>query len=405
VEVNPADGSFGILKEIPGVNWVTTIPDYISMDNNHSRYFFKGADSSYDWKLYAIDSHTGTVLSNPPFCPSCSQLDNLIEFEYDENSDTLYALHWNNALQREYFVAVDPATGDFQIISELPDVNYIQVESSTFDVIHNQYIFLGFNFDGTEHLYTIDASTGAVLYSPPFTAFINILDFEFDRNNGNIYALLLSNIGDHLQLVSINNQTLNYQAICTINNAEGVTSGFTTFDSNHERYIFCGPDLPDGIYRLYSVDVNSAQVISQPPFYLLPEPISNIIETQYDAGNDKLVALHWDNHWTDEDSADFIPPDTTHDTTGTNDTTSFPVAITIYPNPFNDELVIEFASVNHPAVSFALYNEVGQLIIDAKQISTRKLVISKISFTGGIYFYKLYSGKSVFKSGELVLQR
>jgi len=79
--------------------------------------------------------------------------------------------------------------------------------------------------------------------------------------------------------------------------------------------------------------------------------------------------------------------------------------VSVYPNPFDNQLTIEFSSSNHPLASFELYNEIGQLIFDVQEISEQKLVISEISFATGMYLYKIYQGKSIITIGKLVLQR
>ena len=93
------------------------------------------------------------------------------------------------------------------------------------------------------------------------------------------------------------------------------------------------------------------------------------------------------------------------DTTFINEIAAFSTSANVYSDPFNYQIVIEFSSSRHPLASFELYNEIGQLVLKKEEISAQKLVIAGIFLPNGMYLYTLYQGRSILKSGKLVLQQ
>lgn len=193
VSVNPTDGSFTIIDSIPSVKWITPTPKYTAFDETNHRYIFKGASSILDWRLYSLDAITGSVISNPLFPNLADPLDNIIELQYDNSSNTMYALHWDNSENREYFVSVNPTDGSFTIIDSLPGVNWVSTDHTTFDEINQRYIFRGGDVSGSFYLYSIDAITGSVVSNPLFPILNdpldNVIELNFDNSSGNLYAL------------------------------------------------------------------------------------------------------------------------------------------------------------------------------------------------------------------------
>ena len=77
----------------------------------------------------------------------------------------------------EQLIQVDPLNGSVSIIGNLPadQFGFLQYDQ-TFDEIRHRYIFAGTTKDGVASLFSIDANTGSVIYSPPVPASANAID-------------------------------------------------------------------------------------------------------------------------------------------------------------------------------------------------------------------------------------
>jgi hypothetical protein len=93
--VDPTTGTFSIIDSIPGVKWISTSPNYTTFDEINHRYIFRGGDMSGNAYLYSIDISNGAIISNPVFPVLPSPTSNIIELEFDNSNEELYALHWN----------------------------------------------------------------------------------------------------------------------------------------------------------------------------------------------------------------------------------------------------------------------------------------------------------------------
>ncbi|HNW69928.1 MAG TPA: SBBP repeat-containing protein [Bacteroidales bacterium] len=73
-------------------------------------------------------------------------------------------------------------------------------------------------------------------------------------------------------------------------------------------------------------------------------------------------------------------------------------ALTVYPNPVSDELIIE-AKGNKETINFEIYNAAGQLVFKGKMFD--KITVPTASFAGGTYIIKLENGNS-FEFGKVI---
>ncbi|MFL5753702.1 MAG: T9SS type A sorting domain-containing protein [Bacteroidia bacterium] len=86
----------------------------------------------------------------------------------------------------------------------------------------------------------------------------------------------------------------NYIIIDSVPTVKYIEVPSSTFDNLNQHYIFSGS--PDGlIWKLYTINVNNGNVISNPLFPVLSDPNDNIINWQYSNSQNKLLAMHWDN--------------------------------------------------------------------------------------------------------------
>jgi gliding motility-associated-like protein len=297
VLINPTTGDFTKIDSLPGVKWVMIQPNYHVFNEKAHRYLFRGADVDVNSFLYTVDALTGSIVSNPSFPLLSDPKDNIIELEYDNSSNILYGLHWDNSQNREYFISINPGNGSFTIIDSIPDVKWIAVgKSKTFDKNNHHYIFVGADVSYHPYLFTIDALTGGIISKPTFPLLSDSKDkidqLEYDNSTNKLYGLFLDNSQKRVYFILINANTGTYTIIDSLPDVKRINPSYTTFDENNQRYIFCGDDNNNASH-LYSVDVLTGKIISNPLFPILTCPSDNVCLLKFDNASGNLYGLHW----------------------------------------------------------------------------------------------------------------
>jgi hypothetical protein len=378
VSINPATGVHTIIDSIPNVKWVTTSPNYTTFDHINNRYIFRGADAAMNWALYSIDVNTGNVISNPSFPVLADPADNIIGLQFDNSTGSLYGLHWDASTQTEFLVSVNPTTGAHTLISSIPNVMWISTSPNyiTFDHINGRYIFRGADAAMNWALYSIDVNTGNVISNPSFPVLAdpadNIIELQFDNSTGSLYGLHWDASTLTEYLVSVNPTTGAHTLIGSIPNVMWISASphYTTFDHINGRYIFRGVDAAIN-WALYSIDVNTGNVISNPSFPVLADPADNIIELQFDSSTGSLYGLHWDANLT----------------LGVNDL-HLNGNYKIYPNPFQEKTTIEFNEI-HDNITLNIFNSEGKLVRSIDKKNTQEIELYKNELNAGIYYINI----------------
>ncbi|MFT3912158.1 MAG: T9SS type A sorting domain-containing protein [Ferruginibacter sp.] len=301
VTIDPITGIHTKIDSIPGVTYIQTAPSSTTFNETDHQYIFKGNDHSGQWDLYSIDATTAAIVSNPHFPIVATPSDNVIELQYDNSSNILYGVHWDNTEGREYFISIDPSSGLFTKIDSLPGVRYITILPgfTTYNKNNHQYIFKGEDINGNKYLYTIDAATGSIISSPAFPVvsdpFDNVIELQIDNSTNKLYGLHWDYSESREYLVLIDNTTGSFTKIDSLPGVRSiaVTPHYTTFDAINHRFIFKGSDAM-GQGRLYSVDVTTGSIVSSPLFPVLTDILDNVIELQFDNATGTLYGLHWD---------------------------------------------------------------------------------------------------------------
>lgn len=294
LKIDPITGTLTKIDVIPNVNWITTFPRTTTFDHFNQRYSFRGGDAAFNWSLVTVDAITGALVYSPPYPQLTDPDDNVIETQYDGTNGNLYAVHWDDSAQTEYFVSVDPATGVHTIIAPLPGVQYIA--NSTFDHVNRNYILDAIDNIGDRRIYTIDVVTGAILTNPVFAPFQamndNISELQYDSGAGIAYGLYYHSNPGQFSFCSVDVSTGNYTIISSL----PVTTiygfpGYVTYDPNNGRYFFRAfSDL-----KFYTIDVTDGSIIAAIDLPTFCDSDDNIIETQYDNTGNEMYAIHWDS--------------------------------------------------------------------------------------------------------------
>jgi hypothetical protein len=394
VTVNPSNSALNIVDSLPGVKWVQIDPGYTAFDENNHNYIFKGADQYWNNYLYTVNANTGNIIYNPPFPVLTDTSDNVLELQFDNSSNILYGLHWDNSEGREYFVSVNQVSGTYTIIDSLPGVKWVMSNPNytVFDKIHHHYIFRGADVNMNSYLYTVDALTGAILSNPSFPVlanqFDNIEELQFDNSTNTLYGLHFDSSDGKEYLATINPNTGLFTKIDSLPGVVIVRTNkhYTTFNEINHRFIFKGVDN-NQISHIYSIDANTGSIISSPTFPVSLNPDNNIIEFQYDNFCGILYALKWDVFFNTEN-------------VNNESTNKF---YHVFPNPFSfDSKVILDKTYNK--IEVIVYDLLGQAIKNKLEYNSSIITVERDNLPSGVYFISVFCNGHDFGIKKIIIE-
>jgi len=298
IEIDQSTGEFTKINEVTEVASVTILPDYTTFDEVSNQYIFRGTANNNEVKLYTLNAETGSIVYNPPFPDFPDPSDNIRAFIINRNTGTLYGLYRDNSQQSVYLSYIDRVFGTNNNLYEiegavsantLPDFN-------AFNENLNYISFGGTDVNEIPRIYTIDLYTTELVASPqtpilPFSDYIE--GMQYDRNTQKYYALYWDDSEQTMYLIDINPLNANFEILFPIADVQTITClpNFICFDETNGQYIFRGGDNNQ---KLYTVSVNTGEVIYNPIFPILDDPNDNIKQLMYDNVGQKLYASHWD---------------------------------------------------------------------------------------------------------------
>lgn len=187
VSVDRETGDYELICAIPDVEFVYNDATF---DSASKIYTFKGKTVDDPWALYSVNLTTGLVISSPEFPIVDDIWDRIDYLQYNADGE-LFGLFWDSSEEIQYFVSIDPATGEHEIISAIPDIDWV-MGGTVFDEMNNRYSFLGSDGPFPLQLVTIDAATGEVLYRPDLILddiSDNVIELQYDNSTGTLYGL------------------------------------------------------------------------------------------------------------------------------------------------------------------------------------------------------------------------
>jgi len=225
----------------------------------------------------------------------------------------IYGLWWDSPQGNEHLVQLNPLTGQFTSIGIIPNVNAVNLGSSTFDQRNSRYIFRGREAgSNSSKLFSINVVDASLANNPTLTE--SVIEWEYDLRNSKLYGLkfietgqlydttfvdyygyldtVLSPIGlpeGNEYLVSLDLDTGENTNIGFIDGVTLVSVNSSTFNSNDGTYIFIGKDS-NNVKKLYNIDVVTGNVISSPAF-----TDYNYFELEYSNVDDKIYAIQNNN--------------------------------------------------------------------------------------------------------------
>ena len=89
---------------------------------------------------------------------------------------------------------------------------------------------------------------------------------------------------------------------------------------------------------------------------------------------------------------------------GINQISKTEIKALIYPNPSSDIVTVTFNNAEIDHVNFSLMNNLGQTVLENKNITDNSFSFSVQHLTNGIYYYKISNDSFQFKSGKLIVK-
>jgi hypothetical protein len=258
--VDPLTGTFNKLSEV-AVKYL--LVEAAAIDPANRKYYFIGIDSMKATRLYTISLNNYTTLSSPVFTDQVYQL-----LHFDAALGKLYS--YEKGGSQVTLITIDPATGQTQPVSTIPGIKGMALSRWGYDPVHHYSIFNGLTADSSK-LYTVDVTTGNVVYQPPYPGKDtgdNLLFPRYDVNNGITYALFWEAKGQQPGAVKNINESLSVQAVpnpfstatqialsrlagsisVSIYDVEGrLVNKIAT--ANTDKIIIERDDLPQGLYN------------------------------------------------------------------------------------------------------------------------------------------------------------
>tara|TARA_R110002049_G_scaffold290318_3_gene473639 strand:+ start:288 stop:1565 length:1278 start_codon:yes stop_codon:yes gene_type:complete len=388
VEISKTNNSFTPLDTIPNVtNGFFIFPDFSAFNQLNNHFVIRMTDLNNQERLYSLDASSGAIISNP-IVSALTPEDQISEFQFDNSTGELFGIQriTNNAIGLKYcLVSINTITGNHAVIDTLDYISgfdYYQGRTA-FDPIKGHYIFSSENNTQPDRLYSVDVTNGNVIHNPLFPVLADSTDelihLQFDDSTGNIYGLLYDASLYAYYLVTVDPITGLHSTIDSISGLKSVnpTSHRVTFDPINRLYIFQGQEANTAGY-LYSINVNDASIASKRPFSLRtnPDSISTPYYLHLQNSTGKLLGITWMNDVT-----------TSLEEGSINDN------ITVYPNPFSNQLTIEISELE-PNIELNLFDVRGKLIYSQQFLNSHKFELSRGDWASGVYFLQIRSNTS-----------
>jgi hypothetical protein len=380
VTVNPVTGTFANINVIPGVSLISVgNTSCTALDKIGNRFFFCGNDSQGLYHLYTLDAATGNILHEPLFSPDLNGNGSIGQLVFDDSTGILYGLSISTVTNTVSFVSVNEITGAITNISSFTGINSILVANYAYNQTQHIYFFVAADTAGNNYLYSVRATDGSIISRPVLTANNLFTLMRFDNTTQTLFGQKSG------QVVTVNTTTGANTLLVNIPQAAGIPliPNCATFDEGRQRLI-CGGTDGLGILRLFSVDVSTGAIVSDPIFPAGISSPDNVIELIYDNTSDTLYALHWGS----------LPAGINSLSDGQD--------INVYPNPLTNGNWQLVAGSNLLGSSVELFDVTGRLVYKSEIRSVNSDIDARLA--PGSYMLRLQSPTDNYTLKLLKLQ-
>lgn len=267
----------------------------------------------------------------------------------------LYAL-WYDSTELYHLVSIDPQTGGQTDLGVVPGLSGIYLGTFSFDTHNGYFMVRGIDTNNDSRLYTIDASTGAVLYSPISND--NVRGNEYDCVTHLTYGLKNDPVNDLEYFSSIDPVTGDATVIDTLFPVAAIVSETFSLNPYIGQYTFSG--IQGSSYHLYTVDVGSGAILY------------NVVTSDVITESDQVACCG--------------KPTIVEQSVNRE--------IQVYPNPVKDDLVIEVPD-EMLIESFLEVTDITGKKIFKKRIQNQKEII-RLSTSPGIYLLKIVNPQTIY---------
>ncbi len=229
-------------------------------------------------------SPAGILCTAAASVPGAREQIDSIDASLCPSAGALVGLQWDSAAREEWFVRIDPATGEKTNVAVIPDVYAVSMTAQPVDSVGGRYFFHGYNADGL-HLFAIDVATGSVVASYP-EAKAGYYQYDADRD-------VLVGVAQGAGWTEWNFQIFNLatgeaESVVAVDEITGISGGGIAMDDAGDRLFVQGraSDAP-GTW-IFTIDATSGEILSR-----VSSP-NYVSELHYDASTDRIVGL-WYN--------------------------------------------------------------------------------------------------------------
>ncbi len=361
-QINPSTGVHTAIDSIPGIYGIAQ--NGSTFDKNHHRFIFIALDALGQNHLVCVNALTGALISSPAYTA------NIGELHYDNSSDKIYGLEHKNSINKTLLVSINLSTAGTTLIDTLPFYGFGSGTTFFSESTHNFYTQSG------AVLYSMNVITGSLTSVPTSTAPFGSVCF--DNVNGYAYGILSAN---PIKVVKINPSNGTYSVVGTYS-FSGTTSSHKAFDEINRRYTLSSSN------HLYSINVDTGNVVLSPSFPVGLSAQENIMELNYDNSNSAMYALFRGN---------------TAVTTSVTRIMSPVNKFTMAPNPASKITEIRFDE-DMEELNIRIINSLGQVVISEKNVHTNLVSIKLERLSKGVYFVQVSDDKKLLGTKKLVVE-
>lgn len=261
-----------------------------------SYFFIQGGGNNT--KVYQINAQTGAITNSSIIDDPNAAVIPLTNIAFNWMDGKLYGVsHEYNGSDLLKFVTVDPSTGILTYLSDTPtSTGAYSSGNSDIDPIHRKYYYVA-----SDRIYTVDLDSGiatsAAIEFPDYDSNQFLANLMYNYMDQKLYGLHFLAVPDdnifdedyyhsELRLASIDPETGVLDLISeepTSN--DGFSMGDCDIDTANDRYLYIRQDA------LYSVDLNSGEVLDVVPLENENQAVVPIINMAYDDLSDQLAPM------------------------------------------------------------------------------------------------------------------
>ena len=355
-KINTATGVINNIAPLPGVSfYVLGNKNCISTHDN--TYIFSGHDGT-NARLYTLDITTGTVLNNPIFGNV------VVGLKYNCEDSTIYAIE--EVASNYYLVTVDKITGLTTQKGIVGGVSAYVGDGFALETKRGLYHLLGL-FGSNIFIYSVDIKTGLVIASAAFPD--NVTCLAYNCNDSTIYGLW-EDVLDY-KLERIIPSTGVHSTIGILNN---ITPGFVAESASINRigeYTYRGFSSTNA-FTLITINVQTAGIIDTVSF-----------------ANAGITGMQYGVCCSDTLSTVEVA-----DLSENNN-------VSIYPNPFHDEVHIQW-NMDIQNGTIEVYDVFGKLIFIEDKISGISYQLKRNNMAKGIYIVQIKTENKIWWKGKVI---